>query len=132
MSKVKDLRAIFGEVIFDYSRKQALEDGVLVDLNQFISIRESGYKFPLACTAGIWAIIDAAVSNSKHCNDYKGVVWDILHMSRNYQTERWETGCLFKVIITGAGSEDTYTFKIECGPGDEGESVLTIMLPGED
>jgi hypothetical protein len=132
MSNVKDLQAIFGEVLFEYSRKQALEDGVLVDLNQIIPIHESGYKFPVACTVAVWAIIDTAVKNPKHCNDYKGVVWDILHMSRNYQTERWESGCMFKVINTGAGPKETYRLKIECGPGDEGEPVLTIMLPDED
>jgi hypothetical protein len=36
------------------------------------------------------------------------------------------------VIIIGAGTNRIYTFKIECGPGDQGEPVLTVMMPGED
>lgn len=133
MSNNNELVEVFGAVIFSYSRKQALEDGVLVDLNHIIPVNESGYKYPVACTVAVWSIIDTAVKNPKHFNDYDGVVWDILHMSRSYQIKKWETGCLFQVIINkGAGSDDVYTLKIECGPGDAGEPVLTIMLPEED
>lgn len=120
------------EIIYSYSRKQALEDGVLVDLNQFIPIRESGFKFPVACTAAVFEIIDLAVNNPKYCNDYQGVVWDILNMSRMHPVRVWDTGRAFQVIIAGAGRKRIYEFKIECGPGDAGEPVLTIMMPEED
>jgi hypothetical protein len=120
------------KVIYSYSRKQALEDGVLVDLNQYIPVAESGYKYSVACTAGVWAIVDKAVKNQKYLNDYAGVIWDILHMSRYGKIKDWAQGCLFQVIITGAGQKKIYTLKIECGPGDVGEPVLTIMLPEED
>lgn len=119
-------------VIYSYTRKQAIEDGVLVDLNQIIPIKESGYKYPVVCTSMVWGIIDKAVKNEKYCNDYEGVVWDILHMSRNYMIKRWQSGGIFRVIITGAGRKRTYDFKIECHGGDEGEPVLAIMLPEED
>ncbi len=127
-----ELNEFFGEVICSYTRKQALEDGVLFDLNQFIPIIESGYKYPVACTVAVWGIIETAVKNPKYGNDYQGIVWDILQMSRNCPTKKWPTGCLFQVIIIGAGPKRIYTFKIECGPGDQGEPVLTIMLPEED
>ena len=132
MSKVDDFNEFFGEMISSYSRKQALEDEVLVDLNQFIPIPESGYKYPVACTTAVWGIIESAVNNLKYSNDYKGIVWDILHMSRNCPIKKWPTGCLFQVVIIGAGPEKIFTFKIECGPGDQGEPVLTIMMPDED
>jgi hypothetical protein len=105
---------------------------VLVDLNQFISVPESGYKYPVACTSAVWEIINKAVNNHKYGNDYQGIVWDILQMSRNYQIKKWTSGCLFQVIITGAGPKKIFTFKIECGPGDMGEPVLTVILPEED
>ena len=123
---------IFGEVICSYTRAQAIEDGVLVDLNQIIPVNESGYKYPVACTAAVWSIIEKAVNNKEYCNDYAGVVWDLLHMSRNYMVKRWQTGGIFRVIISGAGRKRTYDFKIECHGGDNAEPVLTIMLPDED
>lgn len=132
MSKNNEWNEFFGEVISSYSRKQALEDGVLVDLNQFIPVGESGYKYPVACTITVWEIIERAVNNPKFGNDYEGIVWDILQMSRNCPTKRWTTGCIFQVVIIGAGPKKIFSFKIECGPGDRGEPVLTVMLPEED
>jgi hypothetical protein len=119
-------------VIFTYSRAEALQEGVLVDLNQWVSVNESGYKCPAACTAAVFAIIERAVNNKRYLNDYKGVIADILWMSIVMPEAKWETGRLFKVIITGAGPKAIYTLKVECGPGDEGEPVVTIMLPEED
>lgn len=118
--------------IYSYTREQALLDGVLVDLNRWIPINESGYKYPVACTSTVFAIIKEAVESGKYTNDYKGVVWDILWMSRAMPIEKWPTGQLFKVAIRGVGKRSIFTLKIECSGGDDGEPVLTIMLPDED
>lgn len=120
------------DIIFEYRRKQAIEDGVLVDLNQIIPVHESGYKYPIACTDTVWNIIQRAVEDKTKCNDYPGVVWDILHMSRHMQIAKWATGAMFEVIISGPEGNKKHTFKIECGPGDDSRPVLTIMHPLED
>lgn len=120
------------DLISVYTRGQAFEDGFLVNLNQWIPVNESGYKYPVACTSAVFAIIERAVENKKYFNDYKGIIWDLLWMSKSNAVRKWETGQLFQVIIRGAGRQSIYTFKIECGPGDEGESVFTISLPNED
>ena len=40
---------------------------------------------------------------------------------------------LFKVIFLQASKKhETVTLKAICGPGDQGEPVLTVMLPAED
>ena len=55
---------IFGEPIAVYSRKQAIEDGVLVDLMQPETVglvREAGFKFPVAMTAGTFAATVAEI-----------------------------------------------------------------------
>ncbi len=40
---------------------------------------------------------------------------------------------LFKVIFLMAPEkQETATLKAMCGPGDNGEPVLTVMLPEED
>ena len=44
----------FGETIYSYSRAQAIEDGVLVDLSQADSIRQH-WKYPFGCTSVVWA-----------------------------------------------------------------------------
>lgn len=120
------------EPVYSYTRLQALQDGVLVDLNQYIPVMQSGYRYPIACTAAVFAIIDRACKNKKFHNDYSGVVWDILWMSRISPIKRWNSGRLFQVIINGAGKKTIYNLKLEVSGGDDGQPVLTIMLPNED
>lgn len=121
------------EIIYAYTRAQAIEDGVLVDLSAVApDVCHQHFKYNVACTSAVWAIIDKAVKNKRHCNDLNGVVHDILWMSKGYARTLDERYRLFRVIIKGAGRNSTYTFKIACGPGDDAEPVLTIMLPEED
>ena len=56
----------FGEPINVYTRRQAIEDGVLVDLMQPETaglVREAGFKFPVAMTAGAFAATVAEIGN---------------------------------------------------------------------
>jgi|SRR5215475_3776627 len=122
------------ELIASYSRAQALEDGVLIDAMQgdFAEVSQQHYRDPLAMTASVFALLEQAVNNPRWLNDYKGIWADILWMSRCTGQHLDEHTKLFQVIIQGAGRKHTHTFKIVCGPGDEGERVLTVMLPDED
>ena len=123
------------DVIFTYTRAQAIEDGVLVDgtIGDLAEVTEQHYKWPVAMTASVFAMMEQAVNNRKHCNDYKGVWYDILWMSRMNITRRFSESChLFKVIITGLGRKRIHELKLVCGPGDDAEPVVTIMLPDED
>jgi len=123
----------FGDVVFAYTRKQAIEDGVLVDLNAVAGdVCRQHFKVPIACTAAVWALIDKAVKSPKHCNDVAGVVHDILFMSKTGLARKVDDSTrIFTVIITG-GRKRNHQLKLVCGPGDNAEPVVTIMLPEED
>ena len=62
-------------------------------------------------------------------------LWDVLWMAsraarRGGQEIRFQ---LYRVPRGGRGMRPRLvTLKVICGPGDEGEPVITIMLPGED
>ena len=122
------------EIVSTYTRAQAIEDGVLLDLmqNELEEVCRQHYKYPIACTITVFEIMRKAVENRRYCNDYAGVLHDMLWMSRTMS--RWvdEQTRIFKVIIQGAGRQRYYDFKIVCHAGDQGEPVLTIMLPDED
>lgn len=121
------------DVISVYTRAQAIEDGVLADLSALApDVCRQHYKYNVACTATVWAIIERAIENPRWCNDINGVVHDILGMSRCHARVLDESTRLFQVIIKGVGKKSLFTFKIVCGPGDDAEPVLTIMLPEED
>lgn len=122
------------EVISSYSRKQAIEDGVLVDLMQdkMAEVARQHYKYPIACTAAVWNIMQKAVENKRCCNDYAGVLHDMLWMSRVYKRHIDESTVIFRVMINGAGRKKVYDFKMVVGPGDDMEPVITIMQTDED
>lgn len=123
----------FGEVIYAYTRAQAIDDGVLVDLSELApDVCREHYKYPIACTSAVWSIVDKAISNPKWMNDLNGVVHDMLWMSRVHSRAIDQSTRMFQVIIRGAGRKSKYQFKMMCHPGDNAEPVMTIMLPDED
>ena len=131
------LADIFGEPISSHSRQQAVDDGVLIDVSD--TATEAGFRIAVAITAAAWAdCVEWTDSDTDRqtCQDQAGRLWDILWMAaqaarRNDSDEiRFQ---LYRVPRGGRGSRPRLTtLKAVCGPGDDGEPVVTIMLPGED
>jgi len=116
----------FGETIYSYSRTQAIEDGVLVDLSHVDSIRQH-WKHPFACTATVWGIIEEALQRPDQ--DSCGICHDISTMAKlAIRSARDADQILFAVIIAGK----KHAMKLHIGPGDTTAAVLTLMLPYED
>lgn len=134
MDSVED---IFGEVIFSYSRKQAIEDGVLVDLTEWATSGPDGmlggFKVPVAVTAAVWADIQA-IPASKSWQDVRGRAHDLLVMAAFAGRARGDRDVVtFQVLMDVAGTRTRkQTYKMLLHPGDECEPVVTIMQPGED
>ena len=125
---------LFGEVISSYSRAQAIGDGVLVDVSA--TAKEAGIKFPVALTSTVWGQY-VEVPEGVSCQDETGRLWDILWMFRCAAAKFDGSTLLFKLYVRNhnrerLNSRDLVTLKAVCGPGDDGEPVVTIMLPDED
>jgi len=124
------------EVLHVYTRAEAIADGVLVDLMQGETgdICRRFYKYPVAVTSAVWALVEeASKTDSWFPNTRNGVVHDILFMSLYGVTRRLgDSGVLFKVHIQGTTPNPVHELKLLVGPGDDGESVITILLPEED
>ncbi len=123
-------------VIYSYTRAQAIEDGVLVDVSSVA--REAGIKFPVALTATVWAKY-VQVPEAVPCQDESGRLWDILWMLRCaiIASKHQEPGepLLYRLVVRNGqrpSRRDRVTLKSVCGPGDNAEPVITIMLPDED
>ena len=129
----------FGKVISVYTRAQALADGVLIDAGTMA--RETGFRWPVAITAGGWADCvawDEADSERQTHQDQFGRLWDVLFMAA-YAARANATGSsellfeLYRVPRDGRATESELTkLKLVVGPGDDGEPVMTILLPNED
>ena len=72
--------SFFGNVISTYTRAQAIEDGVLIDVGAMA--REAGFKWPVALTTSAWAdFMDWSEDDSRQqvYQDQSGRLWDVLY-----------------------------------------------------
>ncbi len=90
---------------------------------------------PVALTAAVYAAY-VKVPNEAYGQDETGRLWDILSMLRFAIKQQVSNGPVRKFQLYVANSDDypaeLITPKAHCGPGDNQEPVLTIMLPRED
>src|ERR1035441_3364829 len=68
---------VFGNVIYSYTRKQAIEDGVLVDITEIA--KEAGSKYPVAITSTAFFGY-VAPDPMPPGQDLKGRLWDLFTM----------------------------------------------------
>lgn len=118
-------------VIYRYTRQQAIEDGVLVDLSAWS--RETGFTIPVACTAAVWNQYVVPPEGTKELGQSeRGRAHDMIWMLR--QAIRRKPGTAdrltYEVIFLNQHQKhETVTLKAICGPGDGPEAVMTILLP---
>lgn len=122
------------EVIYSYTRSQALADGGLVDVTD--TAKEAGFKIPVALTAAAWGDCVAWGGKQENaCQDESGRLWDVLYMAAmaaiGNRRRRQVPYSLHRVPRWGSRAE-LVQLVMHIGPGDEGEPVITIMQPGED
>jgi hypothetical protein len=122
---------VFGEVISSYSRAQAIEDGYLVDVSEVA--KEAGIKFPVAVTRTVWdGYITPDTRAEKLGQSESGRLWDTLWMLR-CNLKRGGSEIRYQLYyIMKERQKRLVTLKAVCGPGDDAEPVITIMLPEED
>lgn len=151
------MESIFGEAIYTYTREQAIEDGVLVDVSEVA--REAGFKIPVAITSAVHNMIKD-IPKSRNWQDYKGRLWDVLWMgSLAARNNRDKNQFNYTLILSHMERKNAYykpkfniekgtykegywkernvlventTLKMVISGGDNGEPVITIMLPNED
>ena len=123
------------DLIYAYTRQQALEDGVQVSANEgdLAEVTRQHYKYPVYMTDAVWTLIETAVNNPRYCNDLKGVWHDILWMSRIYSRRVDESTSEFVVKIVGTGRKSVFHMIAQCGPVDIDKPApcITIMMPDE-
>lgn len=117
-----DMREIYGEVISSYSRKEAIEDGVLIDVSDLGAAGH--FKYPVAITTALHEAV--AKGAGKDPETYNARLLDVFHMM---------------MLAAKAGGSDMF-FRVKvgarnlglwgnCGPGDDAEPVITIGFPSD-
>ena len=134
-----DSDPFWGSVIHCYTRAQAIADGVLIDVTE--TAKEAGFKWPVALARGAW---DDCVAWSEDDNriqthqDESGRLWDCLWMAQmSIRRSENNDGVLFYEFYRIPRDGKSWKIrkrqlKLIAGPGDQGEPVITILLPQED
>lgn len=122
------------DLIHRYSRADAIRDGVLIDVSA--TAKECGFKWPVALTAAVWATC-VTVPPGVVLQDEQGRLWDVLVMLRHAIRSPRSDGqeVRFAAHVRNDNRDRVpplVRLKALCGPGDQGEPVLTILLPDED
>lgn len=130
---MSDLTDLFGEVIFAYSRAQALADGVLVDVTE--TAKEAGFNVPVAVTQHVWADCVAVPPGCEGVQDEAGRLWDVVWMAMVAARGAGATdrvGVEVLVVREAGKAPELQRLVMTIGPGDAGEPVMTIMYPEDD
>ena len=122
------------EVLYSYTRKQALEDGEQVDVS--VTAAEVGIRFPVFLTRAVWEKY-VRVPEGVKCQDERGRLWDIVWLLRCAARQTSGPHMLFKLHVRNdnrRGTPPPVTLKAECGPLDIDDPLpaITVMLPEED
>ncbi len=119
------------DVIHVYTRSNAIEDGVLIDVSELAD--ECGIKYPVAVTSTVWeGYIKVNEELKSRGQSEEGRLWDLLWMFRSAALKEKTPQLKFQAYFETVNGKILVEFKALCGPGDEAEPVITIMMPEED
>ncbi len=111
-----------------FSRAQAIKDGFLVDVSKVA--KEAGFIIPVALTRTVWEAY-VTVPEGVDGQDEKGRLWDILHMA-HLAAKRGGESILFTLKVRMKKGNRKVQLRAVCGPGDDTDPVITILMPDED
>jgi hypothetical protein len=141
------MREIFGEPISTYTRAQAIEDGVLIEIST--TAREAGIVWPVAMTAAAWADCVEWTDATEKRKGYTGQsesgrLWDVCWMLSRVVLRAARQGLqaspanpmyveMLRTPREGRGIKPRLVhLKFIVGPDDNGRPCITVMLPSED
>ena len=131
--------AAFDPVISVYTRAQAIEDGILVDVSD--TAREAGFKIPVAVTRTVWSRLIGLPDGYRGFQDERGRLWDVLWMARHYALRASNSDRVTMCVLVRDIRKDLRDSNraprrhfpvVAIGAGDRGEAVITVMFPEDD
>lgn len=134
---IKATTSPFGELIYAYTRADAIADGVLVQIPEETR-KEAGISWPVAISSSLWSLVEPDNLEEMPGQSISGRLWDLLwlfrcaiHSSRT-SSDRISYRITFLMKTGNQVYERTVSVIAHAGPGDMGEPVITLMLPEDD
>jgi DNA repair protein RadC len=119
------------EMIYTYTRAQALSDGVLIDVSAMA--KEAGFRCPATITAALYTELNPNQSERSYGQSYEGRLWDVLFMAqlaaRRAICDSQTAFCVSMADCPGKQGrlrKRLLNLWLVIGPGDDREPVITI------
>ena len=128
----------FGEVIYSYTRAQAVADGYQVEVSKVAT--EAGIKMPVFLTRAVfdaYVALPAGGSAQAPGQDEAGRLWDVVWMTRfAIMRSRGHTDRLPVALYVRNDNRAAKLIKLiaTCGAldMDDPQPAITVMMPDED
>lgn len=121
------------ELIFSYSRSEAIRDGVLIEVSAEL-LAEAGIKYHTTITCILWhGVIEPDAASKAAGQSVEGRLWDLLAVFRAFARRTSDSILLFPVrfLFDGCNHRDV-EIKSVCGPGDDPTPCITLMHDWEE
>ena len=120
-------------VIYSYTRAQAIADGVLIDVTAVA--KATGFKVPTVITDNLYRqYVEVPTGLQAEGQSTAGRLHDLLTLALfAARSSKGTDRVYFNVsFLMGPGRSETINIIAHIGPGDHAEPVLTLMLPEDD
>lgn len=121
------------EIIHAYTRAQAIEDGVLVDISTLAT--ERGFRVPVAVTSELYYRYLVPSEDAKDMGQtLDGRIYDMLTVFY-HEIRKNGSGDEMRIKVSFLMGEKHITtpiFRCVIDGGDDGKPVITIMLKDQD
>ena len=121
-------------LIYSYTRQQAIEDGVLIDVTD--AAKGVGFKVHTVVTATLFhGYVEPPTGFEGEGQSTAGRLHDLLFLvlcaaRKNHAGA--DRATVRVAFLMAPGKTETVDVIVHIGPGDQGEPVLTLMLPEDD
>ena len=120
-------------VIYSYTRTQAIADGVLIDVTE--QAKAIGFRLHTVVTDNLFhGYVEPPIGLEAEGQSVTGRLHDLMVLALFAARRATDTDRVtFKVdFLMSPGHLETVEVIAHIGPGDNAEPVLTIMLPEDD
>ena len=122
-------------VIFSYTRKQAIEDGNLIDVTK--QAKETGFKVPVAVSLNLYErYLTPPKGLEGEGQSVTGRLHDLFSMCLLAMQDKLnESRISFQVLFLTKSQPRTFEeveVVCQCGPDDDMKPCITLMLPDDD
>lgn len=142
------MEELFGDLVSSYTRRQAIDDGLLVQLSGPgyegdpeipVMVHDAGFRCSLAMTIESFDKCVAPVLSDEDLDpdqSLTGRLWDVLSVAMSaihVDPNRQRVSFTVRVVPNGGGVREFVALKAVAGVDDDGHSpAITIMLQEQD